>query len=105
MADQMPRHAVAIVGLAGRFPGAHDLEGFWRNIVDGVECLDVPTDADLDAAGVTADVRSRTNYVRRSTSLDSAADFDAGFFGISPRDAQIVDPQHRIFLECAWEGL
>jgi phthiocerol/phenolphthiocerol synthesis type-I polyketide synthase E len=105
MADQMPRHAVAIVGLAGRFPGADDLDGFWCNIADGVESLDVPTDAELDAAGVTPDVRSQPNYVRRSTALDGAADFDAGFFGMSPRDAQIVDPQHRIFLECAWEAL
>ena len=105
MADEMPRHAVAIVGLAGRFPGADDLDGFWRNIADGVESLDVPTDADLDAASVTSDVRSHPNYVRRSTALDGAADFDAGFFGMSPRDAQIVDPQHRIFLECAWEAL
>jgi phthiocerol/phenolphthiocerol synthesis type-I polyketide synthase E len=105
MADTMPLHAVAIIGLAGRFPGAADLDGFWRNIADGVECLDVPTDADLDSAGVTPDVRSKPNYVRRSTALDGAAYFDANFFGISPRDAQILDPQHRIFLECAWEAL
>jgi phthiocerol/phenolphthiocerol synthesis type-I polyketide synthase E len=105
MADQTPRHAVAIVGLAGRFPGADDLDGFWRNIANGVECLDVPTDADLGAAGVTEDIRSNPNFVRRCTALDGAANFDAGFFGMSPRDAQIVDPQHRIFLECAWEAL
>ena len=105
MADQMPRHAVAIIGLAGRFPGAADLDGFWRNIVNGVECLDVPTDADLDRAGVTSDIRSKPNFVRRSTALDGTANFDANFFGMSPRDAQIVDPQHRIFLECAWEAL
>src|ERR1700761_3858258 len=105
MADPTPPHAVAIIGLAGRFPGADDLDGFWRNIADGVECLDVPTDADLDSAGVTPDVRSKPNYVRRSTALDGAAYFDANFFGISPRDAQILDPQHRIFLECAWEAL
>jgi acyl transferase domain-containing protein/acyl carrier protein len=105
MADPTPPHAVAIVGLAGRFPGAEDLDGFWRNIENGVECLDAPSDADLDAAGVTADIRSNPNFVRRCTALDGAADFDAGFFGVSPRDAQIVDPQHRIFLECAWEAL
>jgi phthiocerol/phenolphthiocerol synthesis type-I polyketide synthase E len=105
MADQMPRHAVAIIGLAGRFPGAADLDGFWRNIADGVERLDVPTDADLDSAGVTPDIRSKPNFVRRSTALDGTANFDANFFGMSPRDAQIVDPQHRIFLECAWEAL
>jgi phthiocerol/phenolphthiocerol synthesis type-I polyketide synthase E len=105
MADQMPRHAVAIIGLAGRFPGADDLDGFWRNIVDGVESLEVPTDADLDDAGVMPEIRSKPNFVRKCTALDGAAYFDAGFFGMSPRDAQIVDPQHRIFLECAWEAL
>ena len=105
MADTMPPHAIAIVGLAGRFPGAEDLDGFWRNIAEGVECLGVPTDADLDAAGVTPDIRANPNFVRGYTALDGAANFDAGFFGISPRDAQIVDPQHRIFLECAWEAL
>src|ERR1700733_752155 len=99
MADTMPPHAVAIIGLAGRFPGAADLDGFWRNIANGVECLDVPTEADLDAAGVTPDIRSNPNFVRRYTSLDGAANFDAVFFGMSPRDAQIIDPQHRIFLE------
>ena len=78
---------------------------FWANIANGVECLDVPTDADLDAAGVTPDIRSHPNFVRHCTALDGAANFDAGFFGMSPRDAQIVDPQHRIFLECAWEAL
>jgi len=105
MADPMPRHAVAIIGLAGRFPGADDLDDFWRNIADGVECLDIPTDVDLDSAGITREVRSNPNFVRRSTALDGAANFDANFFGISPRDAQIMDPQHRIFLECAWEAL
>jgi phthiocerol/phenolphthiocerol synthesis type-I polyketide synthase E len=105
MAEPMPPHAVAIVGMAGRFPGAEDLDGFWRNIAEGVESLEAPSDADLDAAGVTPAIRSQPNYVRLSTSLDGAADFDAGFFGLSPRDAQIVDPQHRIFLECAWEAL
>jgi phthiocerol/phenolphthiocerol synthesis type-I polyketide synthase E len=105
MSEEMPRHAVAIVGLAGRFPGADDLDEFWRNISSGVECLDVPTDADLDSAGVTLDIRSSPNFVRHCTALKGAANFDAEFFGISPRDAQIVDPQHRIFLECAWEAL
>src|ERR1700753_3163690 len=105
MADATPLHAVATIVLAGRFPGADDLDGFWRNIADGVECLDVPTDAELDIAGVPLAVRSDPNFVRRSTALDGAANFDASFFGVSPRDAQIMDPQHRIFLECAWEAL
>lgn len=101
----MPANAVAIVGLAGRFPGADDLDAFWRNIAGGVEALTVFSDADLDAANVPAALRDRASYVRSGTTLDEAELFDAAFFGVSPREAQILDPQHRVFLECAWEAL
>lgn len=100
-----PAHAVAIVGLAGRFPGAADLDAFWRNLREGVESLDTFSDTDLDAAGVPDAQRSHPHYVRRGTVLENAEWFDAGFFGLSPREAQILDPQQRIFLECAWEAL
>ena len=56
------------------------------------------------AAGVDADLRSDTSFVRKGTTLEGAELFDAGFFGMSPREAQILDPQQRIFLECAWEA-
>jgi len=105
MAKPMPSHAIAIVGLAGRFPGADNLEAFWRNIAGGVECLDVPTDAELDAAAIPEEIRSHPRYVRKYTALDADDRFDAGFFGVSPREAQIMDPQHRVFLECAFEAL
>ena len=100
-----PPHAIAIVGLAGRFPGTATLEAFWRNIAGGVESLEEFSDADLAAAGVDADLRSNPSFVRKGTTLAGAELFDAGFFGISPREAQILDPQQRIFLECAWEAL
>jgi phthiocerol/phenolphthiocerol synthesis type-I polyketide synthase E len=100
-----PAHAVAIVGLAGRFPGASDLDEFWRNIRGGVESLETFSDADLDAAGVDVRLRSSAGYVRKGTVLEGADLFDAGFFGVSPREAQVLDPQQRIFLECAWEAL
>jgi acyl transferase domain-containing protein len=101
----MPRHAVAIVGLAGRFPGASDLDAFWHNIVTGVDCLTDFSEADLDDAKVPPALRAHPAYVRQGTALDEAEHFDAAFFGISPGEAQITDPQHRIFLECAWEAL
>lgn len=100
-----PAHAVAIVGFAGRFPGASDLDEFWRNIRSGVESLETFSDADLDAAGVDVRLRASAGYVKKGTVLEGADLFDAGFFGISPREAQILDPQQRIFLECAWEAL
>ena len=105
MADAYPAHAVALVGLAGRFPGAANLEAFWRNIRGGVESLDSLSTADLEAVGIDRRTSSDPAYVRKSTALEGADLFDAAFFGMSPREAQILDPQQRVFLECAWEAL
>jgi phthiocerol/phenolphthiocerol synthesis type-I polyketide synthase E len=103
--DEFPAHAIAIVGMAGRFPGASDLDAFWQNIRQGVESLEPFSDADLLAAGVDPALSAKPQYVRRGTVLEDAEHFDAAFFGMSPREAQVVDPQQRIFLECAWEAL
>jgi phthiocerol/phenolphthiocerol synthesis type-I polyketide synthase E len=104
-ARTFPPHAIAVVGLAGRFPGSRSLDDFWRNLRDGVESLDSFGDAELANSGVSDALRSNPRYVRKGTVLDGADLFDADFFGFSPREAQIIDPQHRIFLECAWEAL
>ncbi|MBI5722125.1 MAG: SDR family NAD(P)-dependent oxidoreductase [Burkholderiales bacterium] len=101
----LPAHAIAVVGLAGRFPGARDLDDFWRQVSEGVEVLEELTDADLDAAGVSAEQRNQAGYVRRGTFLEHCEEFDAGHFGYAPREAQVLDPQHRVFLECAAEAL
>jgi phthiocerol/phenolphthiocerol synthesis type-I polyketide synthase E len=103
--DGFPSDAIAIVGMSGRFPGARTLDDFWRNIRDGVEALETFSDADLEAAGVEPGTARLANYVRRGTVLEDADLFDAGFFGMTPRDVRILDPQQRIFLECAWEAL
>jgi phthiocerol/phenolphthiocerol synthesis type-I polyketide synthase E len=100
-----PPHAIAIIGLAGRFPGAKNIDEFWRNIRNGVESLETFSDAELNRAGVPAALRSHPLFVRKGAKLEDAELFDADFFGFSPREAQIIDPQHRIFLECAWEAL
>ena len=100
-----PAHAVAIVGVAGRFPGAEDLTQFWHNVREGVESLDTYSEADLEGAGVPQELRSNPNFVRKGTTLHGADLFDSTFFGFSPREAQIIDPQHRLFLECAWEAM
>jgi len=105
MSEHWPAHAIAVIGMAGRFPGADDLDGFWRLVRDGVDVLETFSDADLDQAGVPAALRSKPNYVRRGTALPQAEHFDAAFFALSPREAQILDPQQRIFLECAWQAL
>jgi acyl transferase domain-containing protein/thioesterase domain-containing protein/aryl carrier-like protein len=97
--------SIAVVGMAGRFPGARNLSEFWRNLRDGVESIRVLNDEQLIAAGATAADLANPDYVRASAILDDIDRFDASFFGLSPRDAAIMDPQHRLFLECAWEAL
>ncbi len=97
--------AVAIVGLAGRFPGARDLAQFWENLRAGVESIAALSEEDLAAAGVPPAMRGDPRYVRAEGSLDGIDLFDARFFGFSPREATLLDPQHRLFFECAWEAL
>lgn len=101
----MQRSTIAIVGMAGRFPGARNVSQFWQNLRDGVESIRSLTDAELLAAGVSREELSNPDYVKRASLLDDVPGFDALFFGLSPRDASIMDPQHRHFLECAWEAL
>jgi acyl transferase domain-containing protein len=96
---------IAIIGMSGRFPSARDLDAFWKNLRDGVESLETFSDAEMAASGVDRARSSRPDWVKRGTVLEDADLFDAGFFGYSPREAQIIDPQQRVFLETAWEAL
>ncbi len=95
---------IAIIGMACRLPGANDIEQFWHNLCRGVEALVQLSDQDLAAAGVPAAVAHGANYVRSVPVLDQVEMFDAGFFGYTPLEARLMDPQHRLFLECAWEA-
>ncbi len=101
----MKPSTIAIVGMAGRFPGARSVTEFWRNLRDGVESIRTRSDVELLAAGVTPEELASPDYVKRASVLDDLPLFDPSFFGLSPRDASIMDPQHRHFLECAWEAL
>ncbi|MBX3301079.1 MAG: amino acid adenylation domain-containing protein [Nitrospira sp.] len=96
---------IAIVGMAGRFPGAKNIAEFWNNVRGGVESLSVLDDKDLVNAGVPESLLRDPNYVRRRGIMEGIDLFDAGFFGITPREAELMDPQQRLFLECAWETL
>ena len=91
--------------MAGRFPGARNIRDFWQNLREGVESIRTLSDTELLAAGVSPEELSSPDYVKRASILEDVPMFDAGFFGFSPRDAAIMDPQHRHFLECAWEAL
>ncbi|WP_405581209.1 beta-ketoacyl synthase N-terminal-like domain-containing protein [Streptomyces sp. NBC_01190] len=96
---------IAIVGMAGRFPGAGDVAGFWRNLCEGVESIRFFTPEELIEAGVDPDLVDDPEYVPARAVLDDISGFDAGFFGMSPRMAALTDPQQRLFLEVCWEGL
>ncbi len=97
-------NGVAIIGMAGRFPGAKNIDEFWRNLCEGVEAISSFTDEEMAAAGVEAPINN-PNYVKARGVLEQADLFDAAFFGLNPREAEVLDPQHRVFLECAWEAL
>ncbi|WJV55292.1 beta-ketoacyl synthase N-terminal-like domain-containing protein [Prodigiosinella aquatilis] len=95
---------IAIIGMAGRFPGANDVNAYWRNLLDGLETISAFSEEELRASGVDEEQIASPNYIRRRGILGNAQHFDANFFDITPRDAEIMDPQHRIFLECSWHA-
>ncbi len=102
MTDMDGSEQIAIVGMAGRFPGAADVEQLWANLRGGVESVRAFTDDELAAAGAD---RSDPAFVNAGATMDGIDEFDAAFFGMSRREAELTDPQHRVFLECAWSAL
>jgi amino acid adenylation domain-containing protein len=93
--EAAPSNDIAIIGMACRFPGAPNIEAFWRNLTAGVESIEQLANDRPDLPG----------YVPAASLIDSPDQFDAGFFSFTPREAAVTDPQHRVFLECAWEAL
>ncbi len=89
--------------MAGRFPKARNLDEFWRNLCNGVEAISFFTDEELMAEGFPKS--NDPNFVKARAVLEHADWFDAAFFGMNPKEAELTDPQHRLFLECAWEAL
>ena len=94
---------IAIVGMAGRFPQAKNLDEYWQNLQNGVESISFFSDAELQ--NIDKNLLKNPNYVKATAVLEDIESFDASFFGYSPREAEIMDPQSRIFLESAWEAL
>ena len=101
----LPPNAIAVVGMAGRFPGAESLSAFWDNLRRGEESIVTLTEDDLLAAGIGETVLANHAYVRRAALLDGIEEFDADFFGFTPQAARMMDPQHRLFLQCVWHAL
>ncbi|HEY0544287.1 MAG TPA: beta-ketoacyl synthase N-terminal-like domain-containing protein [Pyrinomonadaceae bacterium] len=96
---------LAVVGMAGRFPGAKNLEEFWRNLCEGRESITFFSDEELLHRGLDASLLRDPNYVKAEAVLEDIEQFDAAFFGFTPREAELMDPQHRLFLEEAWKAL
>ncbi|MGJ7582520.1 amino acid adenylation domain-containing protein [Variovorax sp. RHLX14] len=101
-ADAAAQEPIALIGMAGRFPGAADVEAFWANLYEGRDTIRFFDDAMLDAS-VGAALRADPDYVRARGVIDDADQFDAAFFGINPNEATLMDPQQRVFLEICWE--
>src|SRR5215469_14005521 len=95
---------IAIIGLSCRFPGAATTEQYWRNLCDGVESVTFFSDQELLAAGVDPALVAHPDYVKAAPILPDVEMFDASFFGYSPKDATLMDPQQRLFLEVSWEA-
>lgn len=96
---------IAIIGLAGRFPGARNIDEFWQNLRNGVESISFFSDEELLSSGVQPALLQNPRYIRANGILDDIELFDASFFGYSPREAAMLDPQQRLFLEDAWKAL
>ncbi len=96
---------VAVIGMAGRFPGARGVAEFWANVCAGTESVAFFSEGELLAAGVPEAELARPGYVRAGARMAGFDEFDAEFFGYTAREAQIMDPQHRLFLETAWQAL
>jgi phthiocerol/phenolphthiocerol synthesis type-I polyketide synthase E len=96
---------IAVIGMSGRFPGAKSVNEFWHNLVNGTESITFFSDKELLESGVDPELLKNPNYVKAQPVLDNIEYFDAPFFKFSPREAEMTDPQQRIFLECAWEAL
>jgi amino acid adenylation domain-containing protein len=96
---------IAVIGMAGRFPGATDIDAFWENLRNGVESIRFFSDEELLESGVDPQLFNRPDYVRAAGILDRPEYFDAAFFGYPPKEAELLDPQQRLFMETAWTAL
>src|SRR5262245_33161463 len=105
MHDDDKSAAIAIVGMSCRVPDAANIAEFWDNLKNGLESVRSFSAEDLAAAGIDPAVMGHPGFVNKGVPLDGVDLFDAAFFEFSARDAEILDPQQRIFLECSWNAL
>src|SRR6056297_2047303 len=103
--DRYSADDIAVVGMSVTLPGADSIRAFWTNLRDGIESIEIQDEDSLLAAGERAEVLRDPNYVPSAAPLQGFDTFDAEFFGFSPKEASILDPQHRKFLEVAWGAM
>ena len=103
--QKLQSNAIAIIGMAARFPGADNLATFWENLKDGKESIRFFSEAELLSAGIEPELIASPNYIRGTGTLSNITDFDAEFFSYIPAEAKFIDPQQRIFLETTWQAL
>ncbi len=103
--QNLPELSLAIVGMAGQFPDAQNIAEYWQNLVSGTKSIRTLTDEELLAAGVDPSLLNNPDYVKVGTVVKDIDLFDASFFGFTPREAETMDPQTRLFLQCAWTAL
>ncbi len=102
--DNIGNQDVAIIGMAGRFPGANTIDEFWEILAEGKETTSFFSVDEIDKS-IPSGIKNSSSYVKARGVIDKADEFDAAFFGFNPRNAELTDPQHRVFLEIAWEVL
>lgn len=98
-------HDIAIIGMAGRFPGANNIDSFWENLKNGVETISFFSEEELLESGVSPELFHQPNYVKARPIIDKAECFDSDFFGYTDREAELLDPQQRLLLQSSWECL
>jgi acyl transferase domain-containing protein len=105
MSERDDQFTLAVVGMSARFPGAPNIEEFWKNLIEGRESVTWFSAEELVACGADPEVVHATDFVRARPILEGFDRFAARLFAYSPREAELMDPQHRLFLECAWNAL
>jgi len=107
--NSVPNHStgldIAVIAINGRFPKANSVNELWENLKNAVESISQVSDQELILSDVESTLFNDLNYVKAASTLDDFDLFDANFFGVNPREAEYMDPQNRLFLECAWESL
>ena len=96
---------VAIIGMAGKFPGAENIQKLWDNLCQKVDVRQDFSDEDLKPFTKDMSKIDKDDFVRKGYRIKDVDKFDAKFFNLTPKQAKILDPQHRLFLETAWQGL